>query len=102
MPTVTEYIADASLPVFYFSKTGCSYCNRLNSDLTELQIPFRVIQLEPADYETLFAITKSRTFPQLFINHQYVGGYTDFSNLCMTNSIATLLAPVGITPVMNF
>jgi glutaredoxin len=79
-------------PLVVFSKNNCVFCEKIMSYLTnELRIPqvqIRKHNLEdefPDDFVeyayTLFDLTSSRTFPQMFIKGKYFGGYKELVNM---------------------
>lgn len=85
--------------VFFYSKPGCPYCEKLNSDLTNYGIPFKEIKIQSQDVSTMLKnVTKMTTYPMLFIGPQQIGGYSDFLQLCMTNQIEEKLNNVNIKP----
>lgn len=89
-------------PVIFFSKDDCPYCDKLADYLTELRItPFKKVMLESDIREALIEMTSCKTVPQLFINGKFIGGYTDFVKIT-PQRLEQLLAPIGITPYIDF
>lgn len=62
-----------------YSKSFCPYCVRAKSFFEERGISFEEIDLSdrPQELEELKSRTGLRTVPQIFINGQLIGGYTD-------------------------
>jgi glutaredoxin-like protein len=68
---------DGALPndVAVFSREGCPFCAKAKSLLRESGIEFEELVLN-RDYtdQTLRAVSKQMTYPQVFINGQHIGG----------------------------
>lgn len=63
-----------------YTKPECSYCKKAKALLTKHDIPFREVVLSDVAVlkEQLGIVKKSPlTFPQIYINKTYVGGYQD-------------------------
>lgn len=57
----------------------CPYCIRAKQLLQQKGVPFveHNLQDKPEELEALKSRTKMRTVPQIFINGQLIGGYTE-------------------------
>jgi glutaredoxin 3 len=57
----------------------CPFCVRAKNFLIAKGIPFDVIDLthDPAELERLKTETHWKTVPMIFINDEFIGGYTD-------------------------
>jgi glutathione amide-dependent peroxidase len=76
--TMLGYLAPAARPpadVAVFSRKGCAHCARAKAALDQAGIAYEELLLN-RDYtdRTLRAISPGRTFPQVFINGQHIGG----------------------------
>lgn len=76
--TMLAYLApDAPKPldVTVFSRNGCPFCSKAKEDLTNAGIAYEELVLN-RDYtdETLRAVAKATTVPQVFINGEHIGG----------------------------
>lgn len=76
--TMLRYLApDAAAPLdaTVFTRKGCSHCVRAKQALENADIPFEELVLN-RDFSdrTLRAVAAATTFPQVFINGEYVGG----------------------------
>lgn len=62
-----------------WSKVGCTYCDRAKRLLRTRGIPFEERQIGRGwtKADLLSAVPAARTVPQIFINDQHIGGYTD-------------------------
>lgn len=62
-----------------WSKDNCSFCNKAKSLLEAKNIPFeeRKIGSGWTKEQLIEVVPNARTVPQIFINGEYVGGYTD-------------------------
>ena len=93
----------SQFPIVFFSKTDCHYCVKLEDDLISLGIKdYKKVMVTEQNRDDLIATTNCKTVPQLFIGGKYIGGYTEFSRLCATQQIDTLLEPFGIKPTYDF
>jgi len=62
-----------------WSKTNCSYCEQAKQLLTMKGIEFeeRKIGAEWTKEQLLEAVPTARAVPQIFLDDQYVGGFTE-------------------------
>jgi monothiol glutaredoxin len=91
--------------VIFFSREECIYCDRMAQDLEHLEIPFEKITVPRDDVaarDTLVSMTKLKSFPQLFIAKEFIGGYDSFTKLLMTNQLQVKLAKIGIDMKEDF
>jgi len=75
--TMLEYInpnADKPADVTVFTKKGCPYCAKAKALLNDNGIAFEEIQASTVITErTLRAVTGKETYPQVFVNGEYIG-----------------------------
>lgn len=76
--TMLEYLdpsADKPYDVTVFSRPGCPYCAKAKGMLREAEIEFEELVLN-RDYtdQSLRAVAKATTYPQVFINGDHIGG----------------------------
>lgn len=67
-----------------YSKVGCQYCNQAKSLLREKGISYREVLVESNDQCVIAELeerTGMKTFPQIFIGNQVLGGFTDLKAL---------------------
>ena len=88
--------------VVFFSKSECPNCDKLQSDLVSIGIPFKKVTLESHLRDDLVEYTKCKTVPQLFIGGKFIGGYREFTTLCGTGKLEALLEPYGLTANIDF
>lgn len=73
------------MSVVVHAKVGCPYCTKAVDLLHRNGIKYREISYDPAspmymqNAQKLMAQTGSRTFPQIFIDGKFIGGYTELS-----------------------
>ncbi len=69
--------------VLIYTKSHCPFCVRAKNLLSQKGVPFEEVYLDdkPEEYATLKKRTGMMTVPQIFINDQLVGGYTDLAAL---------------------
>jgi glutaredoxin len=83
--------------VFFFSKTGCTYCDILADELTDLKIPFEKITLGDLDQiAAVKEITGLTTFPMLFFGNRQIGGFKEFTKIASCNGLPEALDTLGI------
>jgi glutaredoxin len=74
-----------------YSATWCGYCVQAKALLKRLNLPFEEINLgDNLDRDALEALTGGTTVPQIIIDNQPIGGYTELAIWAKQN--ATLLA----------
>ena len=75
--TMMDYInpgAEKPADVTIFSKPGCPYCARAKAVLEDNGVSYEEIEASKAITEkTLRAVTGKETYPQVFINGEYIG-----------------------------
>jgi glutaredoxin len=65
--------------IFFFSKPGCRFCQKLEQDLSEKGIEYT--KYSPAsekEASKIKAQTGRQTYPILYIDKVLVGGYSDY------------------------
>ena len=83
--------------VVIYSTNTCPYCVRAKQLLSRKDLKFTEINLstEPEYVRTdLMAKTNHRTVPQIFINHQFIGGFDDLYALDRSGELDILLNSV--------
>ena len=65
--------------VLIYTKTNCPYCVRAKQFFKEKNIIFEEVDLtnDSSELDKLKGVTGFLTLPQIFINHEFVGGYAD-------------------------
>lgn len=74
-----------------FTKNDCSYCKKVIKDLKSIDAEFKLYDTETIDSQKLYNLTRSKTYPQIFIGNNFIGGYSELSILIMTNRIYRML-----------
>jgi glutaredoxin 3 len=67
-----------------YSKNDCIYCERAKRLLSEKNIAFREVLVDTSDECTFSELqdrTGMKTFPQIFIGNQVLGGFTQLQEL---------------------
>jgi glutaredoxin 3 len=67
-----------------YSKNDCIYCERAKRLLNEKNIAFREVLVDTSDECTVSELqdrTGMKTFPQIFIGNQVLGGFTQLQEL---------------------
>lgn len=101
-------------PIIFLSLENCIYCDKLQRDLEAfgLQNIDCVSQASPNTYKKLMVTPQIKeqliallgitgenprvTVPQLFIGGKHIGGYDNFTRLCVSGKIHQLVQPFGI------
>ena len=80
--------------VVVYSKVPCPYCVQVERLLQARDIPYEKIDLtgDAAGIADLSARTGMFTLPQVFINGELVGGYTETAAADKSGKLAELLA----------
>ena len=90
--------------VFFFSKSGCTYCDALENALITLNIPYtKIPMIFPEEIAELKRTTKYGTFPQLFFGKDdFVVGFAEFNILSFTTKLQERLNKLGISIIYDF
>ena len=80
--------------VVVYTTTYCPYCDRAKSLLSRKGVAYREVGVdERSDLRSwLVAATNQRTVPQVFVNGQPLGGFTDIAALDRQGRLDPLLA----------
>jgi glutaredoxin 3 len=80
--------------VVVYTTEYCAYCVRVKALLSKKAVPFAEIDVgERGDLRSWLAqASGQRTVPQVFINGQSVGGFTDVADLERKGALDPLLA----------
>lgn len=78
--------------VVLHSKPGCKYCDLAETLLNDMQVTWTKVMYDPsdADYvarrDAMFAAHGHRSFPNVFVDGEFVGGYEQLAALFATDS----------------
>jgi glutaredoxin 3 len=66
-----------------YTRPGCGYCTHAKRLLNSKGLPFVEYDVyqQPAEVQKMRVRTKGRTYPQVFIDQQSVGGFTELFTL---------------------
>ena len=81
--------------VLMYSTRVCPYCMMAEKLLQKkgvVQLEKILIDVDPAQRETMMARTGRRTVPQIYIGDHHVGGYDDLAALDRAGKLDALLA----------
>ena len=82
-------------PVLMYSTRVCPYCvmaEKLLQKKGVAQLEKILIDVDPAQRETMMSRTGRRTVPQIYIGDHHVGGYDDLAALARAGKLDALLA----------
>lgn len=79
--------------VLIYSKTYCPYCDRAKALFKAKNVSYEEVMVDdkPELYADLKRQTGMMTVPQIFINDQLIGGYTDLAALDQQGGLDPLL-----------
>uniref|UniRef100_A0A2K5ZCQ9 Glutaredoxin-2, mitochondrial n=1 Tax=Mandrillus leucophaeus TaxID=9568 RepID=A0A2K5ZCQ9_MANLE len=77
---IQETISDNCVVIF--SKTSCSYCTMAKKLFHDMNVNYKVVELDLLEYgnqfqDALYKMTGERTVPRIFVNGTFIGGATD-------------------------
>ncbi len=80
--------------VTIYTTRWCGYCVRAKTLLDAKGIPYEEVRLDddPAFRETLFELTGGWTLPQIAIDGESIGGYTELWRLDRSGTLEDKLA----------
>ncbi len=79
--------------VLIYSKTYCPFCDRAKALFKAKNISYEEVMVDdkPEVYADLKRQTGMMTVPQIFINDELIGGYTDLADLDKKGGLDPLL-----------
>lgn len=103
---VERAISKPDEPVVMFALEWCEFCWSLRKMFSDLDIPFRAVDLDSVKYQkdnlggdirlALGRRTQSPTIPQIFVGGAYIGGCTETFDAYSDGSLQSMLADSGI------
>jgi cysteine synthase len=103
---IARLLADKEQPVVMFALEWCEFCWSVRKMLAAYGIPYRSVDLDSVAYQDnnrggkLRVALRNRTtwdtFPQIFINGDFVGGCTDVFDQCKDGRLQERLQGDGI------
>ncbi|KAF5198834.1 Glutaredoxin [Thalictrum thalictroides] len=90
----------SSNPVVVFSKTYCGYCNKVKQLFSQLNVSYKLIELDVESdggemQSALAQWTGQRTVPNVFIGGKHIGGCDAVMALNKEGKLVPLLTEVG-------
>ncbi|HVY22525.1 MAG TPA: pyridoxal-phosphate dependent enzyme [Steroidobacteraceae bacterium] len=102
-----EMIGDVKQPVVMFAFEWCEFCWAVRKLFARLNIPYRTIAIDSAEYQrdnlggeirtALTASTSVSTIPQVFVGGKFVGGCTETFDAYKRGDLQMLLQQHGVT-----
>jgi glutaredoxin len=75
--------------IFFFSKPGCKFCQKLEQDLIEEKTEYtKYTPTSEKESSKIKAQTGRNTYPILYIDKVLIGGYSDYLTLVISNQRA--------------
>ena len=74
------------MDVEIFSKTNCGYCNKAKIKLQKYSPKIHMLDIDYTSEEFFSKFPNAKTFPQIVINNQHIGGYNDLEKWLAFNS----------------
>ena len=103
---LASVINDVENPVVMYALEWCEFCWAVSKVFKEYEIPYRIINLDSADYVengrgrnirlALNEKTGWNTLPQIFIGGDFVGGCMDIFTECKNGKLQERLQRLGI------
>ena len=69
-----------------YSKTNCIFCDKAKIKLKKHNPKIRMLDKDFSRDDFFNKFPNAKTFPQIIINEQHVGGYTELQNWLEKNS----------------
>ncbi len=80
------------MEIIVYTKPHCGFCVRAKQLLESKGLPYTEIVISDAETaEKLIGKTGCKTVPQIFINGEFIGGYTDLKKLDELGELDALL-----------
>ncbi|XP_008834435.1 glutaredoxin 2 [Nannospalax galili] len=97
---IQETISDNCVVIF--SKTSCSYCTMAKKIFHDMNVNYKVVELDMHEYgnqfqDALHKMTGERTVPRIFVNGTFIGGATDTHRLHKEGKLLPLVHQCYLT-----
>jgi glutaredoxin 3 len=82
--------------VTVYSTGSCPICEQTKKLLVKWRIPYNEIRLdkEPSEQRRFLQLTEgARTVPQILIDEQWIGGFTELTEMHMEDQLDDLMEP---------
>jgi glutaredoxin 3 len=82
--------------VTVYSTGSCPICEQTKKLLAKWRIPYNEIRLDnnPAEHRRFAQLTEgARTVPQVLIDDQWIGGFTELTEMHMEDQLDDLMEP---------
>ncbi|KAM9706568.1 glutaredoxin 2 isoform 3-T5 [Dama dama] len=92
--------------VVIFSKTSCSYCTMAKKLFHDMNVNYKVVELDMLEYgsqfqDALHKMTGERTVPRIFVNGTFIGGATDTHRLHKEGKLLPLVHQCHLKKIMS-
>lgn len=80
--------------VTVYTTAYCPYCVRAKQLLQRKAIPYEEVLIDPEDeniWVELYARSKMKTVPQIFVDERCIGGFDDLSALDMSGELDKII-----------
>jgi glutaredoxin 3 len=80
------------MEVVLHSKPGCKYCDLAETLLKDMEVAYSKVMYDPADSDyverrdAMFGAHGHRSFPNVFVNGEFIGGYEQLLSLFESDS----------------
>ena len=74
------------MDVEIYSKTNCGFCNKAKIKLQKYSPKIHMLNTDYTREEFYTKFPNAKTFPQIIINNQHIGGYTELEKWLAFNS----------------
>ena len=99
-----------SEPVVIYSRPNCSYCDKAFTFLERNHIPYKSIKLDPEEQSDKYCMytshlkerTGQKTFPFIFVDNKFIGGYDDMIVSFQTGQLGEILKKYNIIIINDF
>jgi glutaredoxin 3 len=82
--------------VTVYSTGSCPICEQTKKLLVKWRIPYNEIRLDnnPSEHRRFSQLTEgARTVPQILIDEQWIGGFTELTEMHMEDQLDDLMEP---------
>ena len=74
------------MDVEIYSKTNCGYCDRAKIKLQKYSPKIHMLDIDYTCEDFFSKFPNAKTFPQIIINNQHIGGYNELKKWLAFNS----------------
>jgi alkyl hydroperoxide reductase subunit F len=91
---MNKLISNSKSKIFIFTKSNCAYCKETKKELQSRNLHFESYDVTDNHLDCISCLKNQlnyKTFPMIFVNNNFIGGYDNLVNLLLNNKLFEML-----------